>query len=154
MTISENKVVDKISKTYVNSRNTVVVSGIEMKLDTSMAVYGNGGCTLLPSASRASRFYGYVYKDISLEVECNAPNHHIYCIGDTYSCTIGFGKIMALAFKKNMKGLAYPARVMCKCAGVYCVIWVKIKKGRKHYMHKIKLFKLNLIYRFVNKFSF
>ena len=39
-------------------------------MGTCMATYGNGGHTKLPSASRAFRFFGYVFEDMMLDVPC------------------------------------------------------------------------------------
>ena len=40
-------------------------------MGTCMAIiYGNGGHTKLPSASRAFRFFGYVFEDMMLDVPC------------------------------------------------------------------------------------
>ena len=68
-----------------------------MNLDVSMAIYGNGGRTNLPSASRASRFYGYVFQEVSLEVICDHDGHRSFSIGDIFHGPDGHtGKILAM----------------------------------------------------------
>ena len=104
-----------------------------MNLDVSMAIYGNGGRTNLPSASRASRFYGYVFQEVSLEVICDHDGHRSFSIGDIFHGPDGHtGKILAMGYKKHSRGLAYPTKTMCKCTGTFRVIWVKVKVSKGH----------------------
>ena len=97
----------------------------------SMAIYGNGGRTNLPSTSRAPRFYGYVFQELSLEVVCSNPDHRRISIGDIFPGPDGnSGKVMVMGYKKHLRGLAYPTKVMCKCTGTNRVIWVKVKRAK------------------------
>ena len=87
-----------------------------------MAIYGNGGRTNLPSASRASRFYGYVFQEVSLEVICDHDGHRSFSIGDIFHGPNGHtGKILAMGYKKHSRGLAYPTKTMCKCTDLHSV---------------------------------
>ena len=129
--IGKERLLQKLSTMYDDNKNIVSVAGVKMGISTSMAIYGNGGRTSLPSASRASRFFGYVFQEISLDIPCplENSNHRTYRIGDRYECSEFSGKILALAFKKTTKGLTYPAKTMCQCTGAIRVGWVKAKKG-------------------------
>ena len=141
--ISTERVMTRINKSRQSKQkeDMVEIDGINMHLATSMAIFGNGGMTTLPGTSRASRFYGYVYKNITLKIDCDAIDHRVYTIGDMYRGLKAHGKILAMAYKKRSRGLHYPAKVMCKCAGPFRVLWVKdvCSKTGKHSIIKVKL---------------
>ena len=123
-----------ISKTRLEQKlkektgDNVTVDGMQMNIKTCMAIYANGGHTRLPSASRASRFFGYVYEDVCLSLECQShETHKIYRIGDRYIGSDVNGRIAALNYKKTPKGLTYPATKLCSCYGCLRVAWVRYK---------------------------
>ena len=64
--------------------DTVIVGDKVIHLKTAMAVFGNGGHCRLPTTSRASRFYGYVFQPISMDNVCANEECLIkYSVGDT-----------------------------------------------------------------------
>ena len=123
----------------------VVVNGRSMNIQTGITVYGNEGHTNLPATSRAARFFGYVFNEVTLTPNCNVADSpcRSYDLGDVLHGLKGSGKIVALSFKKNKKGLAYPASRLCKCAGPIRFAFIRIvsKQGRakKYSIEKVKL---------------
>lgn len=112
-----------------------------MNAMTRMAIYGNGGHFSLPCASRAGRFFGYVYKEITLDYSCPKEEEHTWEVCDKYHDTEGNkeGKIICLFWRKKTKGLTYPAIRICPCTGSQRVAWVLFKTGRKYTVKKIKV---------------
>ena len=130
------------SQLFCPQNSSVVVDGVKMSVATGMAVYGNGGKTSLPSTSRASRFYGYMFKDVTMSTGCSQDNCHHYAIGDIYDTSnSGRGRIVALSYKKNEKGLSYPAKILCRCSGTNLIAWVKVTISviKKSTIIKVKL---------------
>ena len=62
---------DDANESPMPSRSdSVVVNGREMSLKTAAAIFGNGGYTRLPAQARASRFYSYAFRPITMETDC------------------------------------------------------------------------------------
>lgn len=95
-----------------------------------MAIYGNDGLTLIPAQSRSNRFHDYLNNEITLEGVCNKPRCNLIKIGNSFSCEQGSGKIIALAYKRNKRGLSYPAHVLCSCYGKIRTAFVLVKDVR------------------------
>ena len=76
--IAGERLQEKLENVNVNHGNAsyVNIDDSLMHVDTCMAIYGNGGHTKLPSASRASRFFGYVFHEVALEMPCQAKTFH------------------------------------------------------------------------------
>ena len=97
-----------------------------------MAIYGNSGMTTLPAASRASRFFSYVFEEIQLTFECSELNHNNVKVGEKYVSSKATGRVVGLSYRKNSKGLEYPATSICKCVGMKRCAWIRVKKHNKY----------------------
>ena len=121
--ISRSRLFAKLNKDHGESELCAMVNSVKLDVKTCMTIYGNGGGSRLPAASRASRFFGYVFNEITLDNPCKDElnEHHEYEIGDALEIlddkSVIKGKIVALFWKKRQKGLVYPAVRLCSCTG-------------------------------------
>lgn len=104
LNIGNERLLKKLNKVYgADHMGSTEVHGVTMEIKSCMAIFGNRGRTSLPSQSRASRFYWYVFEDITLNFPYPKTNsqHVIYEIGDKFADENGSGKVVGLFWKKS-----------------------------------------------------
>ena len=141
LSVCKDRVNRHLNKKYGKSVYVATISGRQIPLKTSMAIYGNGGMTTLPAASRASRFFSYVFEEIQLTFECSELNHNNVKVGEKYVSSKATGRVVGLSYRKNSKGLEYPATSICKCVGMKRCAWIRVKKHNKYTIVRVYLLK-------------
>ena len=117
------------------SNEKVTCHGQVMNYRTAIAVVGNGGGTRIPASSRASRFFGYVSKHVSLNPECPqrcdslievGKKGNFHCYGRTSKKTVVVKDtpIRFISYRKNLQGLNYPVHRWCRHISDSCTVWV------------------------------
>ena len=102
----------------------VSYNGLYLDFRTAITIVGNGGHTRLPASSRASRFFGYVMKPVSLNPKCPEScgggikvgirgNFQCYSKSTKKKVAVKKQTITFISYRKTFRGFNYPTHQWC-----------------------------------------